>query len=88
MTDDETTAPTSAAEPKKDRKKPERKPLWVCIPKDPSDPAIFKVVKCATKADVGKVLTENGVDATNQEGVMILRARPIFPKIKQVMFRF
>ena len=78
---------TAADKPKRVVK---RKPLWLALPKEYGDivaengeilhvPTLYELYECATKAEVGKVLTKLRLDSTNlnPEHVKLFRADPI-----------
>jgi hypothetical protein len=79
-----------------------RKPLWLALPREYADivtddgeiqrsPTLYELYECATKAEVGKVLSKLGLDATNlnPEHVKIFRADPLPLRLNtQVTLKF
>jgi hypothetical protein len=79
-----------------------RKPLWLALPKEYADivtddgeiqrsPTLYELYECANKAEVGKVLSKLGLDATNlnPEHVKIFRADPLPLRLNtQVTLKF
>lgn len=93
--------PTSTAADKPNRVV-KRKALWLCVPKEYGEvvtdegdilrsPVTYELYECATKAEVGQVLSKLKLDATNlnPEHVKLFRADPIPLRLStQVTIKF
>lgn len=87
-----------------EQKKRQRRPLWVAIPATYEDvtevgedgdiatkskPATFRMKSCQNKAEALSFLQQHGVDASNVDDVIVLRANPASFKIEsQIQIKF